>query len=381
MVTTIAYINPDILSWARERAQLSPSALATKLKIAEDKLYLWESGEKTLTFRQAQTFANKTFIPFGYLFLKERPEDKLPLPDLRTVGGENPNTYSTELIDIIKIMMNRQIWFQEYLLEQGIDNNPLVGRFNVSNSVEEIVQDIREVLSVEKHPTRGNWEDYYRELVKKIEGSGIMVVRESFVHHYTRPLKVSEFRGFAIADKSAPLIFINHADVETARLFTLIHELSHIWLGASGISDGSARNERKEEILCNAVAAEFLVPSDEFQTKWRDDWENWRENLAPCEAHFHVSSWVIARRALTLKKIGHQEYQKYIKEQEDTYAKRQKSNGAPSYYKTKKAHISNQFAEAVVSEALSQRLLLRDAGLLLDLKPNRIESFAGELGI
>src|SRR5699024_535018 len=106
---------------------------------------------------------------------------------------------------------------------------------------------------------RGTWEDYFRLLVQRIEQAGILVMRESYIHHHTRPLSVQEFRGFAIADALAPVVFINQADAPAARLFTLIHELAHIWIGQTGVSDANPQTKRKEEIFCNAVAAEFLV--------------------------------------------------------------------------------------------------------------------------
>jgi Zn-dependent peptidase ImmA (M78 family) len=162
---------------------------------------------------------------------------------------------------------------------------------------------MRQELGVAAHPERGRWEDYYRDLVDRIEGAGVMVMRESFLNHWTRPFSVDEFRGFAIADDQAPLIFINHADWPSARLFTLLHELCHIWLGVTGISDGDPSNKRQEEILCNQVAAEFLVPADEFDHLWNNDAEGWTDNIAELKTHFHVSSWVIARKALTMGKI------------------------------------------------------------------------------
>ena len=374
MATAYAKINPEMLTWAQQRARLSLTALARKLTISEEKLHLWETGEKPLTFKQAQTFANKTYIPFGYLFLQQPPEEQLPLPDLRTIGGEQPERPSAELLDIVKIVIQRQAWYQEYMNEQLLDAPVVVGQFSTENSVIEIVDNIRQVLAVAAHPVRGTWEDYYRDLVSRIENTGIMVMREGYIKHWTRALQVSEFRGFAIASEQAPVIFVNHADVPSARLFTLIHELCHIWLGVSGISDGDPRNNRQEEVLCNAVAAEFLVPSTEFLNLWLDHIDTWQDNLPVLAAHFRVSTWVVARRAQTLNKISVREYQAYIREQEEAYRNRVKKKGAPGLYKVRKAQLSERFSKAVVSEALSGKLLLRDAGQLLNIKPNKIET-------
>lgn len=380
MATAYANINPCILNWARERAQLSLAVLANKLNITEDKLEAWENGEKPPTFKQAQNFASKTHIPFGFLFLHTPPDEELPLPDLRTVGGEQPLRPSAELIDIVQIILQRQQWYLEYLQEQGLDDAPRIKRFNTRTPAVTVVNDMRKTLGIPAHPERGSWEEYFRLLIHKIEDAGILVMRQGDMGHFTRPLSVAEFRGFAIYDPIAPVIFINQADAPSARLFTLIHELAHIWIGQSGISDAKPTTQRQEEILCNAIAAEFLVPENEFEQHWRE-LEDWRENAAILEAHFHVSKWVIARRAQSLGKITIQQYQQYVDDLREQYRRRERTTGGPTYYTTKKGHLSERFSKALVSETLSGRMLLREAGQLLGMKPHNITKFAKELGI
>ena len=378
---TTANINTDMLTWARERSGISVPDFARRCGISEERLQEWESGERKLTFNQAMRFAEKAHVPFGYLFLAKPPEEVLPIPDLRTLEGQGVQRPSAELLDLVKLMMQRQEWYREYLQQHFAEANPYVGRASYSDSVESIVEDIRACLGVEPHPTRGKWDDYYRDLVQRIESLGILVMRQGNLGHHSRPLNVDEFRGFAIVDEYAPIIFVNHSDALGARLFTLIHELCHIWIGQSGISDGNTNTHRQEEVLCNAVAAEFLVPAQEFRALWQHDSESWEDNLPPLEAHFHVSTWALARRALTLNFISQQEYGRYIFEQKMRHEQR-KGSGVPTYYQTKKAQISRQFSQAVVGEALSGQLLLREAGELLGgIKPGKIETFARELGV
>lgn len=378
---TTANINTDMLTWTRERSGISVPDFARRCGVSEERLLEWESGERKLTFNQAMRFAEKAHVPFGYLFLAKPPEEVLPIPDLRTLEGQGVQRPSAELLDLVKLMMQRQEWYREYLQQHFAQANPYVGRASYSDSVESIVEDIRACLDVKPHPTRGKWDDYYRNLVQRIESLGILVMRQGNLGHHSRPLNVDEFRGFAIVDEYAPIIFVNHSDALGARLFTLIHELCHIWIGQSGISDGNTNTHRQEEILCNAVAAEFLVPAQEFRALWQHDSESWKDNLPPLEAHFHVSTWALARRALTLNFISQQEYGRYIFEQKMRYEQR-KGSGGPTYYQTKKAQISRQFSQAVVGEALSGQLLLRVAGELLGgIKPGKIETFARELGV
>lgn len=377
-----ANINTDILVWARERSGIDVPEFAQKCGVSEKRLREWETGERPMTFNQAMRYADKAHIPFGYLFLTRPPEDELPIPDLRTVGGQGVQRPSPELLDLVKLMLQRQEWYRDYLQQQLAEPNRHVGRFSVEDGMDAIVRDMRSKLGVAEHPQRGKWDDYYRDLVARIESLGILVMRQGNLGHHTRPLKVDEFRGFAIVDEYAPIIFVNHGDALGARLFTLVHELCHIWIGQSGISDSSANAHRQEEVLCNAVAAEFLVPAGEFRRLWQQDVDRWEDNLPALEAHFHVSTWALARRALTLNFISEDEYRRYIDEQQAAYRRRDRGSGGPTYYQTKKAQISRQFSHAVVSEALSGQMLLREASELLGgVKPGKIKVFAEELGL
>lgn len=378
-----ANVNTAMLTWARERSGLSLPKFASKCGVSEERLMQWESGKQAMTFSQATMFAEKAHVPFGYLFLLTPPIEKLAIPDLRTTDSHTIHQPSAELLDLVKLMLQRQEWYREYLRQQLVEPNPYVGRFSVRSQVSAIVENMRLALNVDPYPNRGNSDGYYRELISRIESLGILVMRQSNMGHFSRPLQVDEFRGFAIIDDYAPIIFVNHADAPGARLFTLIHELCHIWIGQSGISDGDTRATAKSEILCNAVAADFLVPAEEFTELWQSSIEFWQDKLGPLEAHFRVSRWVLARRALTLKFIGYAEYSHYISRLKIEWQEREKNdNGGPTYYQTKKAQISLPFSRAVVGQAVSGQLLLREASALLDgIKPAKIPFFAKELGV
>lgn len=310
MATKYAHINPESISWARKRAQLDVSALAKKLNVAEKKLVDWEHGEERITFKQAQKVADKLLIPFGYLFLNHLHRKQLPIPDLRTLNNQGINEPSVELLKIIQIVQEQQQWYKNFLITQGAEENTFIKHFNIDSSVENIVSDMRSVLDVATNQRKGNWDDFFRLLVKKIEAIGVMVIQKGNLGHHSKPLSIKEFRGFAIFDPIAPVIFINQADVPNARLFTLIHELAHIWIGQSGVSDASVQTDQKTEILCNAIAAEFLVPANEFFNLWHEH-DNWVDNLAELKPYFHVSDWVLVRRALTLNLIAYSEYTRY----------------------------------------------------------------------
>ena len=239
--------------------------------------------------------------------------------------------------------------------------------------MERVVQSIRETLGVPL-PERGAWTDYFSELIRAAEAVGILVMRSGIVGSNThRKLQVSEFRGFAISDELAPVIFINSSDADTARLFTLIHELAHIWIGKSGISNGSHNQNAEDEIYCNGVAGEFLVPTAIFRQLW-DEELGLRPNLAPIAARFHVSKLVVVRKALDSGYITNDEYREYYTTELEAFRNRGGSGG--NYYASTGAKNSTKFSSAVVTEALSGRLLLRDAGGLLGISPNSIKTDA-----
>jgi len=381
MATEYAQIKPENIRWARERAQLDIAVLAKKLNVAAEKLLGWENGQDKITFKQAQKLADQLLIPFAYLFLNHFHEEQLPIPDLRTLENQGVNVASVELRKVIANVQEQQQWYKDYCIAQGITQLKFGKQFNLDSSVADIVVDMRSQLNMQSGQRKGSWEDFLRLLIKQIEALGVLVMRQGDLGHHSKPLSVDEFRGFAIFDEVAPVIFINQADVPSARLFTLIHELAHIWIGMSGVSDAAVQTDQKAEVLCNAVAAEFLVPADKLLSLWQD-YDNWIDNLSALKFYFHVSEWVLVRRALTLNLIEGAEYIRYTNKLKQDYINRPKKAGSgPSYYLTRKSQLSERFSRAIVAEALSGRILLRDAGHILRMKPNNIVKFAKELGV
>ncbi len=371
-----ACVNPKILRWIRERNGLSLDDAASVLDMPVEQLTDWETGATRPTFRQAQKLAQSLHTPFGYLFLVEPPIEDLPLPDLRTVGGTPRLRPSLDLLDTLRQSMQRQAWYLEYLHEQGAEPLQFVGRFTVDTSVHEVVADMRAVLGMDPAQSQPTKDAYLRQLIEAAETAGILVMRSGIVGNNTRrPLDVSEFRGFAISHPLAPLVFVNSADALSARLFTLLHELAHVWLGSSGISSASPGDTRREEAFCNAVAGEFLAPREVFMAGWRASTAELSVRVAELSQRFHVSSLVIMRRALDLGLVNHATYWQHY--QAELAAFRNKPGSGGSFYRNASSKNSKRFARAVLAEALSGRLLLRDAGRLLGVQPGKLRLLAG----
>jgi Zn-dependent peptidase ImmA (M78 family) len=371
-----ALINGKTLSWARERAALSVEEVASRMNQSIERVLGWEGGTDQPTFRQAQKLANIVHVPFGFLFLRVPPEETLPLPDLRTLGSVPARVFDLNTLDLLRDIRFKHDWFVDVLEEQGHERLPFVGQFSINSNPEEVAAAIRQTLKLESE-ARGalNWEDYLRRLMHRAEDAGIWVMRSGIVGSNThRVLSVEQFRGFAISHPIAPLIFINGRDAKAAQIFTLAHELAHIWIGASGISNiligrsdyGTSRNT---EVFCNKVAAELLVPAQTFSAQWLD--KNSPEvNIDRLTRYFKVSRIVVARRALDLGKIAADMYQWFHSKQEAEWQKDADDvDSGGNFYVNLPIRNGRRFTYEVASQTVTGRTLFRDAASLLNIKP------------
>lgn len=381
-----ALINPQILHWARIRAGLSEEKLAKKINISDfQKISFWESGEDSPTFLQAKNLANALYIPFGYFYLDEIPQEELPIPDLRTVSDRQNHNLSPEIYDLINQIQLKQDWYRDYLIEQGQDALEFAGKYTHNTPVSTIVTDITKKLdlTIQHRNSVHNWEEFLRLLIDKCEDIGIWVMRSGIVGNNThRPLKVDEFRGFTIFDKVAPIVFINGKDAKAAQIFTLIHELAHIWIGESGISDISleipVQNfHGKIEKLCNLVAAEVLVPENIFKEKWKT-----LKDINNLAIFFRVSNVVIARRAFDLGFIEWSDFISfYALEKERWVQMENKKQSGGNHNYTLPLRYGQHFTASILRAAINGQVMLRDAGRFLGTKPSKIFNLAKELGV
>jgi Zn-dependent peptidase ImmA (M78 family)/transcriptional regulator with XRE-family HTH domain len=384
MAMAEAYVNAKMIRWARERASFGIDALARKVNTKPEKVVSWEKGEARPTFKQAEKLAHVARVPFGYLFLPEPPEERLPIPDLRTRPDAPPPHFDAEFMDLIQDVQFKFDWYRDFLLERGAEPLPFVGSFTKSATVSEVAADIAKQLGIDEQVRRESrtWEGYFRILRDRAEDTGIWVMRSGVVaNNSQRPLSVDIFRGFAIADPIAPLVFVNGRDAKAAQIFTLAHELAHIWLGESGISDPiAARNAlRGSEAKCNQIAAEFLVPEAEILQAWRLE-NSLVENADHLASSFRVSRFVIALRALGLKLIEEADFEAFHREEQRRWARQREETGGGDYYRTAPARMGSHFTRAVVNSAMSGEVLLRDAGALLNAKPKTIQEMYRRMG-
>ena len=264
-------VAPDLLQWAVDRAGWDDETVDKRAP----KLDEWAAGRKP-TLKQLEKFARDTHTPLGLLFLPEPPEEKVPIPDMRTLGNAGVARPSADLLDVIYLCQARQQWYRGYAVDHGLAPPDFVGSATTDDSPSLIADQIRNLLNfdVADRAVFSNWEDALRRLIDRIEAIGVLVMVSGIVGSNThRVLDPQEFRGLALADPVAPLIFVNGADTKAAQIFTMIHELAHIWLGESALSDAAMKAQygQEHELWCNRVAAEVLVPLTLLRSDYRGD--------------------------------------------------------------------------------------------------------------
>ena len=364
-------LQPQVLRWARERAALDEEVLAKKVGTKSERVVDWEQTGH-LSFNQAQKLAKATYTPFGYLYLPTPPEERLPIPDFRTVGGAGVRRPSPNLIDILDDALQRQDWFRDYLIDYVEQPFPYVGSLTITMPIAEAVVRMRQVVpfGVAARAEARTWEEALTLQIEQIESSGILVMRSGIVRSNThRPLSVDEFRGFALADQYAPLIFINGRDSLAAQMFTLMHELVHIWAGVSGVSnlDNTYPVDRAEERFCNEVAAELLVPEADLRQQWPEA-SRQPQPVAWLLRQFKVSSLVVLRRLNDLGLIDRDTFQRMYREDVDRFrAIGAERAGGGDFYRTQRTRSGRRFARALIASTLEGRTTYRDALRLLGM--------------
>lgn len=342
------------------------------------------------TFRQARRLARALYIPFGYLYLREPPVEKVPLADFRAASRARPEA-SPDLLDLLNDILGKQQWLREYRESEGAGSLPFVGSFDTTDSETAVAGDIRATLDIDGARRRAaGWEGFLRNLVHNAEGAGISVMRSGVVggNNY-RPLGRDEFRGFSISDSVAPLVFINAHDFKGAQIFTLAHELAHIWAGKGGISnpDYGLQSEMQEvsvERFCNRVAAETLVPSEDFLSRWRSDNMPLGTKLESLRRHYKVSMMVVLRQALDSDLITVSEYRKryanLVAQAKTADAAREAAEDqGGNFYRTLISRNGRTFTEAVVSSAAQGTTLSSEAAHLLDVKVRSLSGMVERL--
>lgn len=375
-------VRAEMLRWACERAGYDIGTLAHRIP----QLPAWERGEKQPTLKQLEAFAKTTRTPFGFLFLPEPPEERLPIPDFRTVT-HGPLRPSPELLDTIYAMQRRQDWLREDRLECEAEPLEFIGSARLGDEPAAVGQEMRRIVGVGDGwaATVSTWEEAVSELRRRIELLGVMAVVNGVVGNNThRKLDVAEFRGFALTDHYAPVIFINGADAKSAQMFTLAHELAHVWLGPEGEGlsgfEGLFPGDGRVETFCDQAAAEFLVPARELKDLWRGV-KDASEPFVQLARRFKVSPIVIGRRAMDLRLVDRKTFFEFYESYTTRERRRATRDGGGDFYNNQNTRVGARFATTVIRAAMEGRLSFKEAYDLTGLRGGAFQEYARRLGM
>jgi Zn-dependent peptidase ImmA (M78 family) len=381
----VAYISPATVEWARKRAGLSPEELSVRLRsgISPSHITAWETGHSLPTFSQAEKLANKLHLPFAILFMSVPPKIGVAIPDLRTVHDVEQYQLSLASVEMVNDALLRQEWYKEYLEAQESRPVPFVGKFNVHSDILAVAEDMRQELNLDdklRHEC-ATWQQFLTAFVQRAESAGVLVMRSGVVRHDTsRKLDTKEFRGFAITDDLAPVVFINTTDAKAAQIFTLAHELAHIWIGVSGISNPHIKEARTPprnvvERFCNRVAAELLVPHAGFQRLWTPALSPF-DNAKAIAKYYRVSTMVVLIRAYERHKISYDRFAELMNAEYARFAQREEEAvSGGNFWASFSARSSPKLTQAITGSVQQGQLPYRDAARLLGVKVSTLNRY------
>lgn len=380
-------VNPTILNWLMQEAQQGNVGSSIIDLIKE-----WISGEKEPTFSQIEKVSKKINIPFGYFFLEKPPLEKCKIVDFRTVDSISIHNPSRDLIDTVDLMSGIQEWMAEYNKENGASGYNFVGSIKTTDSVIPAAKTIREDLNLSL-----NWfEDFrnareaFNSLRNTIADIGVIVMMNGIVGNNThRTLNVSEFRAFALTDPYAPLIFINSRDADNGKLFSLLHELVHVWIGKDNFYNdvyGVSQKVSKEEQFCNAVAAEILVPDSIFIDEWSNQTGSNESIIYELEKKFICSRFTLLIKAFNTRRIEKAEFNRLLnlfKGQFETMQNQKQSeiSGGGDFYRTLATKWDRKVIQAMYSGVQSGRNQYRDVYRLTNTTGKTFHELVRKVGI
>ena len=371
-------VNPDRLRWARNRARLSVEQLAQRFA----KYPEWEQGTLHPTLKQLEGIAKATHAPFGAFFLSEPWHEEPPIPDFRMLGNRRQMQPTVDLLDTIYLCEQRQDWYRDFARLERLEPPKLPRMVGTRGSIEQASRALGEALrfDVTQRRNTSNWEEALRLFVARAEDAGVLVMINGIVGNNTRRrLDPTEFRGFALFDDLAPVVFINGADAKAAQMFTLAHELAHICLGQSALSDAELRGPPSHavESWCNRVAAEFLVPQAALAQEHRAGTEL-QEEAARLARSFKVSTLVVLRRLRDIAAIDQDTFERAYAAQLGRIATM--PNGGGNFHATLRVRVGTRFGKALTDSTLAGRTSFSECFHLLGIrKSSTLRTFATSL--
>jgi len=386
-----AYITAKVFKWARESAKMTEEIAASKVAVSIERFQEWENGDDYPTIRQALKLAKAYRRPFALFFLPDVPNDFQPLQDFRKAGSKE---LSTSSIFIIREIRQKQAWIADINEENNQNKVSFIGRFSLNDNPRIVAQDILNELNI--NPLNYKSNNPILEWIDKAESHGVFVSRASFIHSRLK-LDSNEIQGFAIADNYAPFVFINSDDWNTPQLFTFVHELAHLWIAETGISNDTeptiknANDYNPIELFCNEVAANALIPIEFIENLDKKSFDNATEVFRNAKT-IGVSSFALLVRALhlniinlntyrNLKHIADIEYSKFltIEEEKKIKQKQKEKTGGPNYFLLQLNRNSRLFTQTVLDAFRGGVIEPSMASNLLNVQVNKFPKLEAQM--
>jgi Zn-dependent peptidase ImmA (M78 family) len=347
-------MTPAIMDWLLQHAFIENLPLKMHAQLQS-----WKSGEKMPTFNQLENLSRATGIPFGYFFLQTPPDEQNALLNYRTLASLGIGEPSRNLIDTIQNMENIQGWMHDHLVSEEASPVGYSGSLSKADTIQNLADILRNNLGIVETWYREckNADDSFRKIKKLASQMGVLVMTSGIVENNThRKLAIAEFRAFTLIDDYAPLVFINSNDSKNGKLFSLLHELVHIGFGRNNFYNDRGEVSYKVdslEQLCNAVAAEILVPQKQFLNQWETE-DLLQEKIQSIAYFFRCGETVIARRALDNSFISKNEYSQIANNAIENFymeCERKKESGSNGgdFYTTAASRIDHRFFIALQS--------------------------------
>ena len=383
-------LNPHILKWAREAAGLSVDEAAhalgfknTRDRTAAERLHAMEAGEeepsRTVLLNMARAYHRSRLV----FYLREPPRIGDRGQDFRRAPGVNPAEYDPTLDALIRDIRGRQGIVNDLLEQTDPKRVDYVASVTMDVPPAELARRITDRLgfSLAEFRQQATVQAAFSNLRDKVEASGAFVLLLGNLGSFHTNIPSGVFRGYAIADPVAPFIVVNDQDAYVAWAFTTLHELTHLWLGTTGVSGGSIDTEI--ESYCNDVAGEMLLPEvemNELRFLRRASLQETIGAVAQFASRRKISRAMVAYKLLRVNVITRDRWRELDKHYEDEWiatqaqsAAKDKNEGGPSYYVVKRHRLGHALLDLVKNSLAEGFLTYTRAGQVLGVKPRNVD--------
>jgi Zn-dependent peptidase ImmA (M78 family)/transcriptional regulator with XRE-family HTH domain len=383
MARVEALIKPELLVWARKSVSLSEEEAADRLKLSVDRLVAWESGKSRPTVAQLRKVANLYKRPLAVFYLPAPPKDFDAMKSFRRHPNREFAPPSLELAyQVREAEMHREV-----LLELAASAGERLPPFGVKATTDDapgtFAARLRERLgiTVEQQERWGSDYDALHAWRRAIEDLGVLVFQVSRV-------RVEEMRGFCIAHHAMPIIAVNSGDAVRARIFSLLHELTHLALGHGelcNVADSAAesRDDDNVEVFCNEVAGEVLVPFALLDAQADLPRRGTASATIPADAvhalaaRLKVSEEVVLLRLLGSGRITRDAYLQRRRVLQALAPAKQKKKGGPAFHVKVVANLGKPYVRTVLDALHTDRITLSDVSDYLGIKVNHLPKIEG----